>query len=90
MKKYVTGAVALTLAIAATAFTLPQKASALDPSFDWQVYDAMGNPTSTFLTNETQAQVKHDNPACNGTNLTCFREWNLGHTIANNVYIQKP
>ncbi len=91
MKKHFAGTLAVALAFAATAFTVPPRGHAtLDPTFDWQVYDASGNPTSTFLTGETEAQVQHDNPGCNGSNLTCFREWNLGHTIPQNIYIKKP
>ena len=90
MKKYVSGIIAIILAVSATAFTMPQKTSALDPVYDWMIYNASGNPTGNFLEDQTEAQVRAANPGCNGSTKTCFQNYSQDHSTALGLFIKKP
>ena len=89
MKKYLGSLVAIILAISFAAFTLPKQASVSDTVYDWQVFDASGNPTSTYILDKTKANMQIAYPNCNANTTTCFRAWNLGHTQSTNVYLKK-
>lgn len=89
MKKYLSGFIALILAISASAFTAP-KGAASDPVYDWRVYDASGNPTSVFVEDKTEAEMRAANPSCNGSNLICFQNYNQAHTQPLGLLIKKP
>lgn len=90
MKKQLFGVIALIIAISAAAFTVAPSSGSQDPTYDWRVYDANGNPTSTFLDNRTVAQVQSANPQCNGTTKTCFEAYDDSHTVPQGILISKP
>ena len=88
-KKYISGSIAIILAISATGFTIQPKASALDPVYDWLIYDANGNSTGTFIEDKTEAQMQASYPACNGSRVTCFQNFNQAHTIPLGLFIKQ-
>ena len=71
MKKMIIPMLAVLLAFGASAFSyLPVAANS--QTYDWQVYQN-GVPTSTFLQDLTEQQVRQDNPECDGNQIVCFR-----------------
>ena len=89
MKKYLSGIIAIVIAIAAAAFTAPHK-NTMDPVYDWRVYDASGNPTSTYLDNKTVAEVQSANQQCNGAVTICFERYDAARTAPDGFLIKKP
>lgn len=89
MKKYLVGLSAILLALASAAFTAPHKNSTYTV-YDWRVYDASGNPTSTFLDNKTVAEVQSANPQCNGSSLICYERYDAARTAPDGFLISKP
>ena len=88
MKKFLSGIFAVVLAISATAFTAPHQKASANITYDWQEYVG-GSATSHFVTGKTKTQMQGDYQDCNGDNAICFRQWNLGHTVPNDVYLKK-
>ena len=78
---------AVILAVAASAFGYAPAASD-DTQYDWRVFEN-GQPTSTFLDNLTEEQVRSQNPECDGDDVTCFQAYDDSRTVAHNILIQK-